>query len=173
MKFGGRVSEKRRNVQDSNFKCKRFLIYRSFLVLVLVTRSLCVLTLFIYVHDQNVWWLIELPFWFKAGFCLKFWEFCIHNMKNIILGEARFNPCVVRLSQRLVNSKNWNFETLWIFRVFWCLVQSKVEKDNLVKSSLHQVRLMPGQIDGRWNLRVTSVILPSLIFLVLTTGRNL
>ena len=45
MKFGARASEKRRNVQDSNFKCKRFLIYRSFLMLVLVTRSLCVLTL--------------------------------------------------------------------------------------------------------------------------------
>ena len=60
---------------------------------------------FIYVHDQNVSWLIELPYWFKAGFCLKFWEFRIHNMKNIILGEARFNPCVARLSQRLVIRK--------------------------------------------------------------------
>ena len=54
MKFGVRASEKRRNVQDSNFKCKRFLIYRSFLVLVLVTRSLRVLTLALALSCVNV-----------------------------------------------------------------------------------------------------------------------
>ena len=41
------ASEKHRNVQDSNYKCKKFLIYRSFLMLVLVTHSLRVLTLFV------------------------------------------------------------------------------------------------------------------------------
>ena len=54
-KFGACASEKRQNVQDSNFKCKRFLIYRSFLVLVLVTCSLCVLTL----HYSHLYGMIQ------------------------------------------------------------------------------------------------------------------
>ena len=45
MKFGARASEKCRNVQDSNFKCSRFLIYRSFLVLSRNSFSSCTYSL--------------------------------------------------------------------------------------------------------------------------------
>ena len=60
-------------------------------------------------------------------------------------------------SKNLKNSKNWNFELLGVYQVFWCLVQPEMKKITLAKS--------------RWNLQVTRVILHSLIFhfLLLTT----
>ena len=61
------------------------------------------------------WWLLELPYWFKAGFLPKKGFLC----------EVRFNQREVRLNIRkfgkLKNSENWNFDILSI-----CSVQSGV-----------------------------------------------
>ena len=44
-------------------------------------------------------WLIELPYWFKIGFCPKFREFNRHELQKIILCDVRFNPHKVTLRE--------------------------------------------------------------------------
>ena len=52
------------------------------------------------------WWFVELPYWFKADFCLKFWEYYACRVKKIILYEVRFNPHEVKWTSE--NLENWN-----------------------------------------------------------------
>ena len=90
-KFGARASQKRRNVQDSNFKCKRFLIYRSFFVRVL----------FVY---------LLLFCWDPAGIMFKqFYVYCLSLHFTtphivIIWGQYSASPLPVRLTIIQINA---------------------------------------------------------------------
>ena len=57
-------------------------------------------TLFFY----HIWWLIELPCWFKTRFCPNFWKFLGHETQKIILYKVTFIPCWMTLDAKWLST---------------------------------------------------------------------
>ena len=70
-------------------------------------RNLLVVTKIVVGGLVYFWWLVEVPFWFKASFSSKFWESIKaspREVKYIILHEVRFNRCEAKFTSHLSNS---------------------------------------------------------------------
>ena len=70
---------------------------------------------------NSCWWLVELPYLFKAGFCLKFWEMSITQYaKDDFTRLPRVNSHEVRLNE----TPMWNSPLL---DVFWWSKQGHLQ----------------------------------------------
>ena len=73
---------------------------------------------------RYIWWLMELSFWFQAGFCWIFWAFSQCQTQKIILHKVKLNPSEVRLNTKKLE-KLWKL-IFWTFMLFWVFWVEKV-----------------------------------------------
>ena len=93
----------------------------------------------------------------KSVFGPKFQEFPWCEVKKL-------NPCEMRLNiRKLRKLRELEFELLWVFPVFWWLIQSEVKKIIWVKSTLHGGRFNPREMRFMSHLNDSSFLDISII----------
>ena len=60
-----------------------------------------------------IWWIVEVPYWWKRGCCTAILGIFPREVKDIILHEVRLNPREVRTSENSETWKNSNFLFGW------------------------------------------------------------